>query len=155
MEYEVQFLGEKENVSQAINAMRDFNSVLPAPKEIGIYKMVPISEDYFYYLLSTRGIVSKEQGKKSLKRFEAETSSMSESLKVCYKFVAEQMLYLYDKYEACTLEAWRQKHWGVSEQPTIRIYENGRIKPVVGLCLSKAIVDTICKKCGVTAQING
>lgn len=154
MEYEVQFLGEKENVSQAINAMRDFNSVLAAPKEIGIYKMVPISEDYFYYLLSTRGIVSKEQGKKSLKRFEAETSNMNEHLVLCYRFLAEQMLHLYDKYDACTLEAWKQKHWGVSEQPAIRICENGKIKPCGGFPLPKAIVDAACKRYGVTAQVN-
>ena len=154
MEYEIQFVGTKKNISQAINAVRDFNSVFPAPKEIGIYKMVPISEDYFYFLLSQRGIVSKEQGKKSLKRFEAETSTMNENLKACYKFMAEHMLYLYDKYGACTLEAWRQKHWGVSEQPPIRICENGKIKPCSGLSLPRMIVDAICGKYGVTAQIS-
>ena len=154
MECEIKFIGEKENVAKATNALRDFNSVLPAPEEIGINKMVPISEDYFYYLLSIRGIVSEEQGKKSLARFETETSNMNEHLVSCYRFLAEQMLYFYDKYDACTLEAWRQKHWGVSGQPTINICEDGKIKPCGEFSLPREVVGAICRKYGVTAQIN-
>lgn len=154
MEYEIQFHGTADNVAKAIEAMQDFSSILPPPKDMGIYKMIPISEDYFYYLLSTRGIVSEEQGKKSLDRFEAETSNMNEHLVLCYRFLAEQMLHLYDKYDACTLEAWKQKHWGVSEQPAIRICENGKIKLRGELSPAKALIDTVCEKYGVTAQIN-
>lgn len=154
MECEVKFIGEKENVDKATNALRDFNSVLPAPEEIQIYKMIPISEDYFYYLLSTRGLVSEKQGEKSLKRFEDETANMNESIKTCYKFMAEHMLYLYDKYDACTLEAWRKKNWDVSEQPSVSICENGTIKLCSDTSLPKTIIDHICEKYGVTAQIN-
>jgi|GEM_PF-5830456 hypothetical protein len=153
MEYKIKFIGEKENVVKATNALRDFNSILPAPEEIQIYKMIPISEDYFYYLLSTRGIISDKQGEKSLKRFETETANMNENVKVCYKFMAEHMLYLYDKYEACTLEAWREKNWGFSEQPSVSICENGTIKLYSDTSLPKTIIDYICEKYGVTAQI--
>ena len=154
MEYEIQFHGTADNVAKAIEAMQDFSSILPPPKDMGIYKMIPISEDYFYYRLSTRGIVSEEQGKKSLDRFEVETSNMNEHLVSCYRFLAEQMLYFYDKYDACTLEAWRQKHWGVPEQPSIRVCEDGKIKPCGEFSLPREIVGAICRKYGVTAQIN-
>lgn len=154
MEYEIRLYGTTENVAKATNALRDFNSVLPAPEEIGINKMIPISEDYFYYLLSIRGLVSEEQGKKSLKRFKTSTSTMSESLASCYKFMAKQMLYLYDKYGACTLEAWKQKFWCVSEQPTVKI--NGKDKIILcGENFSvKHIVNMVCEKYHVTAKIN-
>lgn len=155
MEYEIQFHGTTENVAKAIDAMQGFSSMFPPPKDMGIYKMIPISEDYFYFLLSQRGLVSKEQGEKSLKRFKTSTSTMSESLVSCYKFMAEQMLYLYDKYGACTLEAWKQKYWDVSEQPAVKIHGKDKIMLCGENFSVKHIVNMVCEKYHVTAKING
>lgn len=80
---------------------------------------------------------------------------MSESLAYCYKFMAEQMLYLYDKYDACTLEAWKQKFWGVSEQPAVKIHGKDKIMLCVDSFPAKHIIDMVCEKYHVTAKING
>lgn len=153
-EYEIRFHGAAENVRQATNAIRNFNSITPVPKEISIYKMIPISEDYFYFLLSKKGLVSKEQGEKSLIRFNSETKDISKNLIFCYKEFARKMVENYECYGACTLEAWRVKNWGVDKHPCVRINTGNKILLSNASSFPQMVVDTICVKHSVTAEIN-
>ena len=154
MNYKVRFDGNSKDVAMAMQAMQAFNSIFPVPEEIGIYKMVPISEDFFYYLLSRKGIVSEEQGRKSLERFNKETASMNGSLVSCYKTFARNMLDCYEKFGACTRESWRQQHWGVSEQPRSEIVGNGILRLFCDDTFPQVMLDAICELYGVTAHVN-
>ena len=117
MNFTVRFKGDSYNVRQAVNSMLDFDSITLVPKDFGIHSMVPIAEDYFYYLLSKSGRVSEKEGQKSLKRFEDETAEIGDVLTCAYKAFAEKMVEYLDEYGACTSSDWRERNWGVSKHP--------------------------------------
>ncbi|KGF50337.1 hypothetical protein [Prevotella disiens] len=165
MDYKVQFSGKADNVAKAMEAMNDFDSILPAPKDFRLNKLdvktdnenipkaIAIIEDYFYYLLSERGDISKEQGQKTLERYEKEIEGVDKSLVSCYRYLSEWMLEDYDKYGSITLEAWKQKCWGAKEQPKIKTCENGQITICNVQSISHSIIDAVCALCNVTAEI--
>ncbi|WP_277070272.1 hypothetical protein [Prevotella corporis] len=165
MDYKVRFSGDAENVCKAMEAMNDFDSILPAPKDFRMNKLeaktddksvpnvIAIIEDYFYYLLSERGDISKEQGQKSLQRYKNETKGMRESFANCSMYLSECMLEDYDKYGCITLEAWKQKYWGVPEQPKIKTCGNGQITICNVQSVSHSIIDAVCALYNVTAEI--
>lgn len=167
MDYKVRFIGKADNVAKAMEAMRDFDAILPAPKDFRINKLevntndksvstaIAIIEDYFYYLLSERGDISEEQGQKSLQRYKNETEGIDENLANCYKYLSEWMLEDYDKHGCLTLEEWRQKHWGAPRQPEVRIHDNGEITLCGASELPRLIVDAVCALYAVTARVCG
>jgi len=165
MDYKVQFSGSSENVSKAKLAMKDFNSILSSPKDFRVNKLdakindkrvqkaTAIIEDYFYYLLSERGDISKEQGEKSLQRYKNEIEGIDENLANCYRYLSEWMLEDYDRYGACTLEAWRLKYWGVREQPKVLLRDNGEITLCGAQKFPQQIIDAVCALYDVTAHV--
>lgn len=154
MNYTVRFAGDVQKVKMAVLAMQDFNSILPPPSEIGIHKLVPISEDYLYYLLSERGEISKRQGLKSLERFRQETATMEDSIVRVYQDLAHSMLEYYDKYGACVTEIWKMKFWGAVQQPDITLLSEKEVVLKELSFVPHKVIDIICQKYQVRAQIN-
>lgn len=152
MNYKVRFEGESPAVTLAIKAMFDFNSIIPAPSDFGINSMIPISEDYFYYLLSKRGLVSKEQGERAIRRFEAQTANIGEVLIFAYKVFAEKMVENLDKYDAPTVDVWRERNWGCSMQPECFRSKHNEVS-VRGADVPKPILSALCQQYGVRAKI--
>lgn len=152
MNYKVRFEGDSLAVGLAIKAMFDFNSIIPSPSDFGINSMIPMSEDYFYYLLSTRGLISKEQGERAIRRFENKIANINEALIFTYKAFAEKMVENLDKYDAPTVDVWREKHWGCSMQPECFRTDNNEVS-IYGKSVPKPILSALCQQYGVRAKI--
>lgn len=166
MNYKIKFEGSEENVRNAIESIMDFESVMMSPKDFTMIssrstgkretdRLTEAIEDYLFYLLSERGVVSKELGERSLQRYKEETKDWSDSMLSAFKYISENILKDYKKYGVLTLEDWRQKHWGAPRQPEVRIHDNGEITLCGVSELPRLIVDAVCALYGVTARVCG